>query len=266
MGKFFSAVGDTLKDTLIDQPLDITKNVLKGDLGGAFDSFKGTFGENNRGLSNILDSVGIGGWVGKHPQEAAGALVGTIVGGMYGAAAMGLGGAASAGGAGAATGAGSAMAYAPTASTVLGGVGSGTGTAAGLGTMGTGATSGLLGTGIGTTGFGTGAGMSYAPLSSSVLTPTAGEAAFSLGAGGLNGVQGVQSGGSQIQDLIQQAQRMNQNKGQQEQQQQPVMQQPVQPQRKGGGMAPIITDSNAGVKAAQNVRDLLQRHSIIGRK
>lgn len=116
MGNILGGIWDTVKQTAIDQPKDIIKNVGKGDLGGAFNSFKDTFGDNNRALSKNFNDFGIKGWVGDHPQESIGALIGAIYGGV---AAAGAGAAGAAGGAGASAGAG----VAGTGSSALGGVG-----------------------------------------------------------------------------------------------------------------------------------------------
>lgn len=256
MSNFLSGLWNTIKDSAWDQPMDIAKNVAKGDLGGAFDEFKGTFGENNRNLQDVFQGAGIGGWVGDHPQESIGAAVGTILGGWLAAPAAGAGTAAGATGAGTAAAAGtSAMAYAPTASTVLGGTGS-AGTAAGLGTWGTGATSGLLGTGTGTAGFGGGLGMTYAPTASAVLSPAAGASS------GLTGSTAAE--GLDVQQLIQGMNKLNQATDQSQQEKAPEMVQA--PTRKGGGMNPILANSNANVKAANNVATILQNNPFNRRK
>lgn len=141
MANFLSSLGNLVKQTVWDQPTDIIKGVSTGDFGGAWDAFKSSFGDNNDGQEQVLNSLGIRGWVGSHPQETAGAVAGTIIGGMYALPAMatsggtagtagtaGASGAGITGGTAGTTGAGltggAAGAYTPTASTVLGGPGS----------------------------------------------------------------------------------------------------------------------------------------------
>lgn len=106
MANFLSAVGDYIKQTAWDQPTGILKDIGKGDLKGAGSKFQHTFGDNERGESKIANSMGIRGWVGDHPGETAGAIVGSIFGGWAalgagGAGAAGAGGTAAAGSAGA---------------------------------------------------------------------------------------------------------------------------------------------------------------------
>lgn len=97
---------------LIEQPFQVTRDIVKDPKHG-FDTLKKIPGQNERNDSNMLKSGGIGGWVGKHPQETAAAVVASIFGG---AAMLGGGAAAGAGGAGAAGTAG-------TGASTLGGAG-----------------------------------------------------------------------------------------------------------------------------------------------
>lgn len=104
---------------LIEQPFQVTRDIIKDPKHG-FDTLKKIPGQNERNDSKMLSDGGIGGWVGKHPQETAAAVVGTIFGGWaaagaYGAGAAGTAGAAGAGGAGAAG----------TGASAVGGVGAG---------------------------------------------------------------------------------------------------------------------------------------------
>ncbi|MBJ9134436.1 hypothetical protein [Citrobacter farmeri] len=183
---FFKELGHGVWET-VEHPFRVGKRLGKGDLSGAWNEAKGQFGENQRNLQDEAQKLGIGGWVGKHPQESIGALIASIFGGIYAAGAYGAGAAA---GSGAAAG-GSAGAGA-------GGLSAGTGYGAGS-----------LGSGLGmtytaptalTAGSG-GAGasaMSYAPLSSSVLSGTGatgiGQGA-SLSAMGYNPTQSTLLGG-----------------------------------------------------------------------
>lgn len=102
---------------LIEQPFQVTRDIIKDPKHG-FDTLKKIPGQNERNDSKMLSDGGIGGWVGKHPQETAGAVVASIFGG----AAMLGGGAAAGAGAGAGGAAGSAGA-AGTGAGAMGGVG-----------------------------------------------------------------------------------------------------------------------------------------------
>lgn len=152
MGNLLKDGLDYVKQTVWDQPKDIVTNVAKGKPDKAFSSWKHTFGDNNDMEEKLFNDVGIRGWVGSHPTETAGAVVGSIFGGIYAAGAYGAtaaaGGAASGAGAaggGAAAGAG----VAGTGSSALGGAGIGAymapAASGGVATTGTGA--GLTGTG-----------------------------------------------------------------------------------------------------------------------
>lgn len=83
-------------------PLKGVEQLVTGKWDKAFKTFKSMPGEANRSASKIAHSVGIRGWVGKHPNESIGALVAMIYGGW--AAAGAYGGSAAAGSAGAAGG------------------------------------------------------------------------------------------------------------------------------------------------------------------
>lgn len=120
MGNLLKDGLDYVKMTAWDQPTGILKDVGKGDIGGAFGKWKHTFGDNNDGEEKLLGDVGIRGWVGRHPTESAGAVVGSIFGGIYAAGAYG---ATAAAGSGAAAGAGGGAAA--TGSSALGGIGAG---------------------------------------------------------------------------------------------------------------------------------------------
>lgn len=124
MGNLLKDGLDYVKQTVWDQPKDIITNVAKGKPDKAFSSWKHTFGDNNDMEEKLFNDVGIRGWVGSHPTETAGAVVGSIFGGIYAAGAYG----ATAAGGAAASGAGSAAAgggAAATGSSALGGVGAG---------------------------------------------------------------------------------------------------------------------------------------------
>lgn len=104
---------------LIEQPFQVTRDIIKDPKHG-FDTLKKIPGQNERNDSKMLSDGGIGGWVGKHPQESAGALVASIFGGWAAAGAYGAGAAGTAG----AAGAGSAGA-AGTGASAIGGAGAG---------------------------------------------------------------------------------------------------------------------------------------------
>lgn len=199
MANLLKSIGNYVKMTAWDQPTSILKDVAHGDFSKGFDDFKGTFGDNERGESEIANSLGIRGWVGDHPGETAGAVVGSILGGIYAAGAYGGAGAASAGaGSGSAAGmsgigagsvsatpfsaAGSSLAYAPSSSSVLAGTGS-QGIASGAGTSA----------------------LSYAPTQSTVLggagSGIAPDFSAGLGSSGSSGInpQLIQQGISKLQ-------------------------------------------------------------------
>ena len=223
MGSFFKEVGDVVKQTVWDQPVGIAKDVVKGDFGGAFDQFKSTFGDNNRELSDVFNKVGIRGKVGDNPQEAIGAVVGTVLGGWMAAPAVGAGGAAAGGaGAGALAGGASALSYAPTMSAVLGGSGATTGTSA-LGTLGwTGGTAGTLGSSIGT------GASAFAPAAGSAMAYMPTQSAVLGGSG-----SGSSTGASTFDTI------MNQLGNMPKQQQEEQKQQPMQLSKPTGGYRPI---------------------------
>lgn len=165
MSNVFSAILHGATDS-IKSPLKVGKDLVHGNFSKAFADLKHMPGNQERANKDILHSVGIRGWVGNHPGETAAAVAGTILGGWAAYGAMGAG-AAGTGATGAATGAGSAMAYTPTASTVLGGSGS-AGTASALSYGG-----GISGTGAGWSSMAfspsAGSAMAYAPTQSAVL-------------------------------------------------------------------------------------------------
>ena len=106
---FLKQFAKHIEHTAISQPKAIVTDLAHGNFNKAFGDWKGTFGQNERDLQGVFQKAGIGGWVGKHPQESIGALVATIFGGWAAMGAYGAGAAGAAGGAtGAAAGAGSA--------------------------------------------------------------------------------------------------------------------------------------------------------------
>lgn len=195
---FAKALGHGVWET-VEHPFRIGRDVVQGKPGEAWNEFKGAFGENERNAQVEAQKLGIGGWVGKHPQESVAALIATIFGGWMAAGAYGAAGAAGAAGSGA--GAGAAGTGATLGGTAAG-TGAGLGSAGGL-SAGTGLGSGLttMGTsmsyGAGTAGFGSGLGMTAAPTASSVLagsglggsamaaTPTASSVLAGTGATGI---------------------------------------------------------------------------------
>ncbi|ELO4930467.1 hypothetical protein QUR06_000264 [Escherichia coli] len=176
-GEIFKRAGD-----LVSHPVKIGKDLVTKPKKG-WHELTHLYTYNEHKDQDLLQKgFGIHGWVGKHPQESALAVVGTIFGGWaawgaYGAsAAAGATGAASGSALG---GAGSAMAYTPTASAVLGGAGSaGSGSALAYGgsmagnaiaatgsTWGVGASGSVGLSGAATTGGISGAGAGWSSLS-----------------------------------------------------------------------------------------------------
>lgn len=255
MANFLSTIGDYIKQTAWDQPVGILKDVGKGDFKGAFNDWRHTFGDNERAESKIANGMGIGGWVGKHPEETAGAVVASIFGGMYAAGAYGAtaaGGAGGAAGTAGATGAttsaasaGSALAYTPTTSTVLGGAGSFSG-----------GTSGSLfaGSTAGNAAAATGEGFSFASSATPALsyTPTTSTV---LGGSGSGATASTSAGGSSPW-LKYAAQFANANQQQQGQQQQ----QPVNTQMLQSQMQKV--QSSGGQQAASPFANILPANQI----
>ncbi|MGG7954781.1 hypothetical protein PGN61_20975 [Klebsiella aerogenes] len=157
MPNFFKSAINGALDS-VKSPLKVGKDLVHGHFHEAFADLKHMPGNQERANSKTLQSVGIRGWVGKHPGETVAAAAATIFGGWaawgaYGAGATGGATGALAGSAGAttagttggalgasgglATGAGSAMAYTPTASSVMIGSSGGVG-ASGIGATGVG--------------------------------------------------------------------------------------------------------------------------------
>lgn len=178
---------------------DVGGNLLKGDFGEAWDEFKGSFGEHNEMMSDLITPILGENKLTENPDAVAGAIMGGILAAPYLAAAGGAGAGAGGGAAGAGTTGFGSAAY--------GGLGSVSAPASGMG-----ATSGGLGAGA----FG---GMG------SVAAPTGGMGAASggLGAAGY-GTAGTVSapsaggaGGFNLQEFLQ---RFNQNQNFQQQQQQ----------------------------------------------
>lgn len=156
----------------IKSPTKVLENTVKGDFSKAFSELKHMPGNQERANTDILNSFGIRGWVGDHPGETAAGVVASIFGG---AAILG-GGAAGAGATGgtaagasteASVGASSAMAYTPTASSVLAGSGGSTASALAYTPSASSVLSGTGATGI-IEGAGTSA-LTYMPTQSTVL-------------------------------------------------------------------------------------------------
>lgn len=137
MSKQASAIWAGAWDS-IKSPMNVLKDLGKGDFSGAWKDLKHIPGNQERANSKTLNSFGIRGWVGDHPGETAAAIAGSI-----------LGGSALMGG-GAAAGSGAAGASGSTAAPITAAVGTPvtqTGTAGATGTAGTAAASGT-GSGI----------------------------------------------------------------------------------------------------------------------
>ncbi|EJN5909413.1 hypothetical protein ABE356_000205 [Escherichia coli] len=96
---FLKQFAKHIEHTAISQPKAILTDVAHGNFNKAFGDWKHTFGDNERDLRGVFQKAGIGGWVGKHPQESIGALVATIFGGWAAAGAYGAGAGGTAAGA-----------------------------------------------------------------------------------------------------------------------------------------------------------------------
>ncbi|STU22642.1 Uncharacterised protein [Klebsiella michiganensis] len=97
MSKQASAIWAGAWDS-IKSPMNVLKDLGKGDFSGAWKDLKHIPGNQERANSKTLNSFGIRGWVGDHPGETAAAIAGSILGGS---ALMGGGAAAGSGAAGA---------------------------------------------------------------------------------------------------------------------------------------------------------------------
>lgn len=166
MANFFSEIGTRVGD-LVSHPIKITKDTITNPSKG-IKEWGDLYTHNEHKDQDLFQKgFGIHGWVGKHPQETAAAVVATIFGGWAAWGAYGAGAAGTATGATAGTtagttagatgtGASAAMTYTPTASSAM--VGSTTPTTASLGISGDGVTAfpevatysqGTLGSGTG---------------------------------------------------------------------------------------------------------------------
>lgn len=224
MPNVFSAIIHGATDS-IKSPLRVGKDLIHGDFHKAFADLKHMPGNQERANRDIFASVGLRGWVGKHPTESVGAAVATVLGGWAAWGAYGAGAAGTATGAatgGSMAGAGSAMAYTPTASTVLGGTGSaGTGSALAYG-------GGISGSGAGWSSMAfspsAGSAMAYAPTQSTVLGGTgSGVSSSAISPSWQNYARQLQGGNGQQQqtaiephhsDLLQKLMKVNLNQTQ----------------------------------------------------
>ena len=215
LGGIFKRVG-----SLISDPIKMTKDTIKNPKKG-LKEWSHLYTMNEHKDQDLFHAVGINGWVGKHPQESALAVVGTIFGGW---AAFGAGGAAGAAG-GATAGAGSL------GSAAGAGAGSSLATASGsvfntgvAGTLGSSAGGSLSMAGAGgSAGFGTAATSSGSVLNAGAgFAGTAGSGSGYLGASGAFAPASAANGTGSMtwQDF---ARRGQQSQGQ-EQQQQPQQQ------------------------------------------
>ncbi|HDU5574525.1 TPA: hypothetical protein RFV54_001058 [Klebsiella aerogenes] len=229
MGNIFSEIGKRAGD-LVSYPVKIGKDLVTHPSKG-WHELTHLYTHNEHKDQDLLQKgFGIHGWVGKHPQETAAAVVATIFGGWaawgaYGAGAAGtaagtatgattgaVGGgtaAASAGGAMSFGGAaGSAMAYTPTASAVLGGSG-------GVGAAGIGST------GVGIAGESTASlGISGAGVTSMPEVATYSTGSLGSGSGWLGSDAAPISNSASWQDWVNRANQFS-SKGGQEQQKAP---------------------------------------------
>lgn len=114
MSNFFGAIFKRA-GSLVSDPIRMTKDTIKNPKKGLKEWSK-LYTMNEHKDQDLFKGLGIRGWAGKHPQESALAVVGTIFGGWaawgaYGASAAGgaMGAAGSAGGAGSGIAAGTTI-------------------------------------------------------------------------------------------------------------------------------------------------------------
>ena len=97
MSNFFSDMFSAVKKPF-EGVMNPTKDLVKGDFGKMWKDIKHIPGSFEGGSQDAMKAIGVNGWVGKHPNEAAAAALAAIVGGTYAAGAMGATSAAGAGG------------------------------------------------------------------------------------------------------------------------------------------------------------------------
>ncbi|BBU72736.1 hypothetical protein HWB19_gp090 [Cronobacter phage vB_CsaP_009] len=103
MANFLGSLWDSAM-VPVNSAVDATKDLFKGDTKGALGNIKHLPGDSERANSKLLNSMGVRGWVGDHPNETAAAVIAATLGGP----AL-LGGSAGAGGTGASTVGGTGM-------------------------------------------------------------------------------------------------------------------------------------------------------------
>lgn len=212
LGGIFKRVGD-----LVSDPVRMTKDTIKNPKKG-LKEFGNLYTMNEHKDQSLFKDLGIRGWVGKHPQESALAVVGTVMGGWAAWGAMGAGGAAGATGAATSGAAGGSLAGGSagfgTAATSAGSLFN-TGAAGTLGSTAGAGGSASLGVGATSTGSVLNAGAGYAG--------TAGTGSGWLGASGASAPVSAAGNGaaSSWQSWAQQANRANNMTDQGKPQQQP---------------------------------------------
>ncbi|EHX9244014.1 hypothetical protein K3712_000544 [Escherichia coli] len=215
---------------LVSYPVKISKDLVTHPKKG-WDELTHLYSHNEHEDSKMLNGIGIHGWVGKHPQEAAMIAVATVFGGWAAWGAYGAGAAGSAAGAAGSTGAaGGASGSGIAAGTMIGqtvpmtpgmvGAAAGQGSAIGVG--GSAAANAAAASTTGSTSILSGASASGASFNTGAFTAHYGGEAQVGSASGTNG--GSSSMG--WQDWVKNANRannmLNQKGNQQQQQTQPM--------------------------------------------
>lgn len=85
MANILEAIGKGMWDS-IESPYRVLESAVKGDFGDAWHNLKAIPGNQERANSEIFNAAGIRGWVGDHPGESVGAVVGTVLAAPYVAA------------------------------------------------------------------------------------------------------------------------------------------------------------------------------------
>ncbi|QMV48206.1 hypothetical protein PQC36_gp036 [Proteus phage Vb_PmiP-P59] len=94
MANFLGSLWDSAM-VPVNSAIDTTKDLFKGDTKGALGNIKHLPGDSERANSKLLNSLGVRGWVGDHPNETAAAVIAATLGGpvlLGGSAGAGAGG------------------------------------------------------------------------------------------------------------------------------------------------------------------------------
>lgn len=80
MANLFEGIWDGLKSATM-QPIESVKDLAKGDFKEAFEHIRSMPGDQERANSKVLNSMGVGGWVGDNPIAIPAAIMGGVMGG-----------------------------------------------------------------------------------------------------------------------------------------------------------------------------------------